>query len=132
MKALQASDICSLGQSSLSLSICASTALLRLQDVWLSKFVSSALAVPAAKVMSSRYITDSSEVVGHFAMLFAFAVMTSGHLPLVMPLLYVSALSQTVLAAISWAKSSMQHQRSPRLSCPQRERDRLGGRFVYL
>ena len=130
VKALQASDICSLGQSSLSLSTCASTALLRLQDVWLSKFVSSALAVPAVKVMASRYITDSNEVVGHFAMLFAFAVMTSGHLPLVMPLLYVSALSQTVLAAISWAKSSMRHQRvRDPVVLRERERDRLGGRF---
>ena len=111
LKALQTSDICSLRQSSLSLSTCASTALLRLQDVWLSKFVSSALAVPAGKVMASRYITDSSEVVGHFAMLLAFAIMTCGHLPLVMPFLYVSALSQTVLAAISWEKHSMKHQR---------------------
>ena len=118
-KVLRHRDICK--PTSPSVSTCASTALLRLQDVWLSKFISSALAVPAVKVMASQYITDSSEIVGHFAMLFAFAIMTSGHLPLVMPFLYVSALSQTVLATISWAKSSMKHRR---VRDPERERER--------
>ena len=111
-KGMQTSDVCSLRHSPLSLSTCASTALLRLQDVWLGKFISSALVIPAAKLTASRYFEDSSEVLGHLVIVFAFAIMTSGHLPLVMPLLYMSVLSDTLLAASSWAKTSMKHQRA--------------------
>ena len=111
-KGMQTSDVCSPRHSPLSLSTCASTALLRLQDVWLVKFMSSALVIPAAKLTASRYFEDSSEVVGHLVIVFAFAIMTSGHLPLVMPLLYMSVLSETVLAASSWANTSMKHQRA--------------------
>ena len=79
-KGMQTSDVCSLRQSPLSLSTCASTALLRLQDVWLGKFISSGLAIPAGKLLASRYFQDSSEVVGQLAIVFAFAIMTSGHI----------------------------------------------------
>ena len=86
------------------MSICMNTAYLRLQDIWLGKFIASGLLIPAGKLSAKQYVSDPSELVGSLVVLMVFSVITAGHLPLMMPLLSVSMLTQVVCLEMPSAK----------------------------
>ena len=53
------------------------------------------------------YYKDSTKCVNALAVLVAYSMISAGHLPLVMPFLWLGILSIALLTAVSW------HERSP-------------------
>ena len=107
---LSSSDICDSYQAraQTTVSRCVQVALLRLQDLWLSKIVTSGVIMPAGRIARGARYKDSTEVVGDLVVYLTYAIVTSGHLPLVMPLLWLSMLSVTLLAAASWHEQQLE------------------------
>ena len=101
---LSSDDICDSHQArtQTTLSNCVQVAFLRLQDLWLPKIITSGVVVPAGRLARQNHYTESTQIVGALAVYIVYAMLTAGHLPLVMPLLGLSMLSITVLAAVSW------------------------------
>ena len=65
-------------------------ALLRLQDLWLPKIITSGVVVPASRLaMRAHMAFDSTGIVSALALYIAYAMITAGHLPLVMPFLWL-------------------------------------------
>ena len=100
------------GRAQTTLSKCVQVALLRLQDFWLPKIMISGVILPAARLARKRHFKDSTEVVSALAVHIAYAMIAAGHLPLMMPLLWLSILSITVLAAVSWHEQCLHHNLS--------------------
>ena len=67
--------------------------LLRLGEIWLAKFVTIGVVVPGATLMIGKLPTESEAVLGNFAIYMAYAMVSSGHLPLMMPMLLLAGLS---------------------------------------
>ena len=108
---LSSSDMCDSHQSRAQTtpSKCIQVALLRLQDFWLPKIMISGMVLPAYYLARNRHYKDSTQFVGSLAMQIAYAMIAAGHLPLAMPLLWLSMLSITVLAAVSWHEQCLHH-----------------------
>ena len=74
------------------MSRCIHTLLLRLQEIWLAKFVVTGLVMPGTALMRNKLPTEIGSVLGNFAIFTAFAMVSSGHLPLMMPMLLLASL----------------------------------------
>ena len=111
VQVLSSADICNSrhARAQTTLSKCVQVALLRLQDMWLSKIVTSGVVIPASRLARKEHYSDSTQVVSALVLYFAYAIITAGHLPLLMPLLWISMSSVTLLAAVSWHNQTL-HQ----------------------
>ena len=92
-----------------TLSKCVQVALLRLQDLWLPKILMCGVIMPAGRILRKARYKDSTGVVSSLAVHIAFAILTAGHLPLAMPVVWLSMLSITLLAAASWHEQRLRH-----------------------
>ena len=77
-----------------SMSRCIHTALLRLQEIWLAKFVVTGLLMPGAALLRNKLPSQLGSVLGNFAVYTAYAMVSSGHLPLMMPMLLLASLAE--------------------------------------
>ena len=64
-----------------SISRCIEHTLLRMQSMWLSKLIVLGLLIPAGRLVVENWYIDSAEVAGKLAILLAYAIIASGHLP---------------------------------------------------
>ena len=76
------------------MSRCIHTSLLRLQEIWLAKFVMIGLVIPGDALMRNKLPTELGAVLGNFAICTAYAIVSSGHLPLMMPMLLLAGLAE--------------------------------------
>ena len=92
-----------------TLSKCVQVALLRLQDLWLPKILMCGVIMPAGRIVRGTRYKDSTGVVSSLAVHITYAMLTAGHLPLAMPVVWLSLLSITLLAAASWHDQRLRH-----------------------
>ena len=106
------SDICDphFSWTLISMSRCIDTSLLRLQEIWLSKFVVSGLVLPAVAIMRENLPTESGAIAGNLAISTAYVLMSSGHLPLMMPILLLALLAEGLVARVAWAETSLKYR----------------------
>ena len=101
--------VCAGGKTSLTR--CMELALLRLQDIWLGKVITSGLLVPAGRLCIGLHGMSSSGVVGTFTVLLAYAIIGSGHLPLMVIVICLAMMKMTLLAAVSWDAKFLEYQK---------------------
>ena len=77
------------------------TTLLPCKDIWLKKLVVAGILIAAGRVMGERWYSDLADGVARQVIFVAYAMVVSGHLPLVMPLLLIATLSETLVMANS-------------------------------
>ena len=84
VRLVRSSDICDphYSWSSTSMSSCMHITLLRLQEIWLTKFLATGLVIPGVKLLRDKLPTESASIVGNFGIYMAYALVSSGHLPL--------------------------------------------------
>ena len=76
------------------MSRCIHTSLLRLQEIWLAKFVVTGLVMPAAALLNNKLPSRLQSVLGNSAVYTAYAMMSCGHLALMMPMLLLASLAE--------------------------------------
>ena len=104
---VRASDICDphYSWSFTSMSSCMQTSLLRLQEVVLGKLITTGVVIPGiAFLRDSSEVKTSGEVLAKLAIYMAYAMVSSGHLPLMMPLLLLAVCIAGLLAVVAWAQ----------------------------
>ena len=75
--------------SSVAMSRCIHISLLRLQEIWLTKFITTGLVMPGVALIRGKLPTDSGAVMGTFGIYMAYALVSSGHLPLMNLILFL-------------------------------------------
>ena len=106
MAVTQSSDICD-PQASWNLPSCIHILLLRLQPILVAKFVTSGIVIPGTALLRKKLPDDSGAVLGNFAIYMAYAMVSSGHLPLMMPMLLIAFLAEELVARVSWAEGHL-------------------------
>ena len=101
IKVMDASEVCDPGSRLQSMSSCMELALLRLQSIWIKKIILSGVLIPVAKSLLGIWYEAPADALYKLVVLFAYAVLTCGHLPLVMPIILLAMLSETLMAALS-------------------------------
>ena len=81
--------------------------MLKLQDLWLGKQITSAFHLPSGRLLAKRYETVE-EVVLKLALILQLVVLSGAALPLMTPLLWMTTLSETAVAAASCSESDSQ------------------------
>ena len=89
------------------MSRCIHVTLLRLQEVWLAKFVTTGLAMPAVNFMRDNLPTESDAVVGNFGIYIAYALVSSGHLPLMNLILFLAFMGEGLVARVAWIQKRL-------------------------
>ena len=117
---LQQSDICNphYPWSSTSMSSCIHVSLLRLQEIWLRKFVTTGLVMSGVTLMRDKLPTESGEVVGNFGIYMAYALVSSGHLPLMSVVLLLAFLGEGLVARVAWSKQHLKAQYAKNVAAP--------------
>ena len=100
------SKVCSphYAQGRTSMSHCVEVTLLRLQSMWASKIITSGLLIPAGYILSDRRAyNEFDKVISKLTILLAYAMIASGHLPVVVLLIPLATLGESLLALSSWS-----------------------------
>ena len=108
---LTSGDLCRPQRQS-SISRCTTLALLRLQDVWLSKWIVTGLLAPAGQMIFDNPAIDPLRVSSQINYILEFAILVSGPLPALMPVLLIAMFSKIVLMAASWVKGNLLRARN--------------------
>ena len=129
---LNRAEICDphLAMAKASASRCMELALLRLQDIWLGKFIVSGFLIPPCRATSSTI--SSGATVGRLVLIVAFAMLSSGYLLLMMPLLLLVALSEIMVAAIYLERNSRMHVARQKIASPNIGLARVLSSIVHL
>ena len=106
--------------------------LLRLQEVWLAKFVTTGLVMPGMRLMRKKLPTESSEIVGNFGIYMAYALVSSGHLPLMNFILFVSFLGEGFIARVAWVEKSFKAKYVKEVAAPVLNMARVLSFMVHL
>ena len=56
--------------------------LLRLQEIWLGKFITTGLVIPGVALLRNKLPKASGAIVGKLGIYMTYVLMSSGHLPL--------------------------------------------------
>ena len=90
------------------MSHCVEVTLLRLQTMWVSKLITSGLLIPAGCILAEKgACDDSGKVISKLTILLAYALIASGHLPIVILLIPFAVLGETLLAMTSWSTGTL-------------------------
>ena len=89
-----------------SMSRCIHITLMRLQEIWLTKFLTIGLVMPGLALMRGSLPTESGAVVGTLGIYMAHALVSSGHLPLMNFILHLAFLGEELVARVAWAEKS--------------------------
>ena len=108
IQVLRSSDICEphFSWSSTSISRCIQVTLLRLQEVWLAKFVTTGLTMQGFALMSGKLPTEAGAIVGNFGICMAYALVASSHLPLMNFVLLLAFFGEGFVARVAWVEKS--------------------------
>ena len=102
---VRSSDLCdpNYSWSATSMSSCTHVLLLRLQEILLAKFVTTGVVMPGIALIKDKLPKESEAVLGSFAIHMAYAMVSSGHLPLMMPMLLLGFFAEGLVARAAWA-----------------------------
>ena len=103
----RSSDICNPhhSQSLTYMSTCIHISLLRLQEILLGKFITTEVVMPGVTLLRRKLPVKSGELLaGNFAIYMAYAMVSSGHLPLMMPMLLLAISIAGLVARFAWAE----------------------------
>ena len=115
-----------------SMSRCMHISLLRLQDIWLTKLLTTGLVMPGLALARDKLSTDSGAIVASFALQLAYSMMSSGHLPLMMPVLLFGLLGKGLMARVGWAENHFQAEHVENVAAPAVKMARLLSLMVQL
>ena len=86
------------------MSSCTHISLLRLQEILLAKFITTGVVIPGVALLRGKGPKDSGALLGNLANYMAYAMVSSGHLPLMMPMLLLAFLVDGLVARVAWAE----------------------------
>ena len=131
---MRGSDICDPHDSwSLtSMSRCIHISLLRLQEILLAKLVTTGLVMPGIALMRGKLPTESGAAVGKITNHMAYAMVSSGHLPLVIPMLLLAFLADGLVAKVAWAKGRLEAVCAQDVAAPALKMTRLLTMMTHL
>ena len=131
---IRPSDVCDphVSWTLISMSRCIHTTLLRLQEVWLAKFVTTGLVMPGMNLMRKKLPTESSEIVGSFGIYMAYALVSSGHLPLMNFIIFASFLGEGFIARVAWVEKSFKAKYVNQVAAPVVKMARVLSFMVHL
>ena len=134
LRVLRSSDICDphYSWSSTFLSRCMDVSLLRLQEIWLAKFVMTGLVMPGFTLMTGYLPKQSGKIVSFLATCAAYAIMSSGHLPLMMPVLLLALLGEGLVARVAWTEKGLKAAGVQSIAAPAVKMTRLLSLMVHL
>ena len=103
---LRSSDICDPHHSwsFTSMSSCMHISLLRLQEILLEKFITTGVVMPGIAILRNTPVVKPGEVLANLAICMAYAMVSSGHLPLMMPMLLLTVFTAGLVAKVAWAE----------------------------
>ena len=131
---LRQSDICEphFSWSSNSMSRCIHISLLRLQEIWLTKFITTGLVMPGVNLLRNELPKECGAIVGNFGIYMAYAMLTSGHLPLMNFILLLAFLGEGLVARVAWAQKCFQALYVQNVAAPVLKMSRLLSLMVHL
>ena len=93
---VRSSDICDphFSWSATSMSSCIHISLLRLQEIWLAKAVTTGVVMPGMALLKDTSLMEHEAVLGNLAIYMAYAIVSSGHLPLMMLMLLLGCFAE--------------------------------------
>ena len=127
-------DICDphFAWSSNSMARCIHTSLLRLQEIWLTKFVTTGVLMPAIALLRNNLPTESGTIVGNVGIYMAYAMVSSGHLPLMNFILLLALLGEGLVARVAWDRGCLKAQYVQKVATPVVKIARLLSLMVHL
>ena len=118
--------------SSASMSNCMHISLLRLQEILLAKFVTTGVVMPGIALIRNELPAESSAVLAQIAIHMAYAMVSSGHLPLMMPILLLAFLAEGLVARVAWAEGRCKAGHAQNVAAPALKMTRLLSMMVHL
>ena len=96
---MKAEELCtpSLGESA---SICTMVTVLKMQEMLIEKVMTSSLVIPLRDIIRERHTNDSAMLIVQIGLPVQLAMLFSGMLPLLMPILWLAWVCLTLLIAI--------------------------------
>ena len=131
---LRSSDMCEphFSWSSTSISRCMHISLLRLQEVWLGKFITIGLVWPGLALMVGKLPRHSGAIVGNFGIYMAYALVSSGHLPLMNFILLLAFLGEGLVGRVAWVEKRLKAKHVKNVAAPVVKMARLVSLMVHL
>ena len=117
---------------STSMSRCVHISLLRLQETWLTKLIAMGLVMPGVAVLRNRLPKESATIVGSFGIFMAYAMLSSGHLPLISFILSLTFLGEGLVARVAWARKCFHAEEAKNVAAPVVKMSRLLSMIVQL
>ena len=66
--------------------------------------------MPGVALSRDKLPTESSAVLGNVTVFAAYALISSGHLPLMMPMILLALLGEGLVARVAWAENCLKAQ----------------------
>ena len=131
---LRSNDLCEphFSWSSTSISRCIQISLLRLQEIWLTKFITTGLVMPGLDLVRGVLPTESGQIVGNFGIYVAYALVSSGHLPLMNFVLLLACLGEGLVARVAWVEKCLKPTYVKDVAAPVVKMARLLSLVVHL
>ena len=131
---VRASDICDphFSWNSNSMARCIHISLLRLQEIWLTKFVTTGVLMPGIALLRNKLPKESGAIVGSFGIYMAYAIVSSGHLPLMNFILLLALVGEGLVARVAWAQRCLQAKYAQTVAAPVVKIARLLALMVHL
>ena len=115
-----------------SMSRCIHITLLRLQEIWLTKFITIGLVMPGLALMRGTLPTESGAVMGTLGIYMAHVLVSSGHLPSMNFILHLALLGEGLVARVAWAEKSFKARYVADVAAPVVKMAQLLSLMVHL
>ena len=74
--------------------------------------------MPGAALMRNSLRTQSTSVLSSFVIYMAYALVSAGHLPLMMPMLLLAFLADALVARVAWAEGRLEAVHCQNIASP--------------
>ena len=115
-----------------AVSRCIHITLMRLQEIWLTKFITIGLVMPGLALMRGSLPTESGAVMGTLGIYMAHALVSSGHLPLMNFILHLAFFGEGLVARVAWAENSFEAKSVADIAAPVVKMAQLLSLMVHL
>ena len=131
---LRPSDICDpqVAWTFSSMSRCIHITLFRLQEIWLGKFITMGLAISGLALARGKLPRESGAIVSNFGITMAYALVSSGHLPLMNGVLLLAFLGDGLVARVAWLEEKFEAKHVADVAAPVANMARVLSMMVHL
>ena len=116
----------------MSIPRCVHISLIRLQEIWLTKFLTTGLVIRGMAILRDELPTESGSIVADIGIYMVYVLVSSGHLPLINFVLLLAVLGQGLVARVAWAQKNFRAQHVQNVAAPVVEIARLLSLVVHL